>query len=92
MLFSLKNVKYAAQENPTFFFGFFACIVLLLIARYLRSPWRKLPPGPPGYPFVGNAFQLKDKQWLQFSNWRKIYGTVPAYAFALSYFLTLCSR
>ena len=39
--------------------------------RNLRYP---LPPGPPGLPFVGNAFQLRNAHWLTFSAWRKIYG------------------
>ena len=51
-------------------------LAVVLVVRYLRSPWRKLPPGPPGYPLVGNAFELKGKQWLQFSAWRKIYGAL----------------
>ena len=74
MLSSFENVVHAVREKPTFFLGVVSCFVLVLFVRYLRSPWRKLPPGPPGYPLVGNAFQLKDKQWLQFSAWRKIYG------------------
>ncbi|KZV64301.1 cytochrome P450 [Peniophora sp. CONT] len=49
-------------------------LAAILVVRYLKSPWRRLPPGPPGLPLIGNALQLKDEQWLLFSAWRKIYG------------------
>ncbi|KAI0027578.1 cytochrome P450 [Vararia minispora EC-137] len=32
-------------------------------ARYFSSPWRHLPPGPPGYPIIGSALEIfSDKQ------------------------------
>lgn len=34
-----------------------------------------LPPGPKGYPIVGNIFQMpKDHEWLQFNEWAKEHG------------------
>jgi hypothetical protein len=42
--------------------------------RYVTSPWRKVPPGPRGWPILGNALDLREKQWLKFSEWRKTYG------------------
>ena len=44
-------------------FGFILCLVILA-ARYVTSPWRKVPPGPKGLPILGNALQLKDKRWM----------------------------
>ena len=44
--------------------GFIFCLVIILVARYATSPWRKVPPGPKGLPILGNALQLKDKRWM----------------------------
>ena len=44
--------------------GIILGIVVIILVRYARSPWRKVPPGPKGLPVLGNAFQLKDKRWM----------------------------
>ena len=56
--------------------GLAAAAVVIIAVRYVRSPWRKLPPGPPGLPFLGHAIEFAntEKQWLRFSEWRKVYG------------------
>ena len=37
---------------------------VILVTRYVRSPWRRVPPGPWGFPIIGNAAKLQDKTWL----------------------------
>ncbi|KAI0027873.1 cytochrome P450 [Vararia minispora EC-137] len=36
--------------------------IVSLAQRYLSSPWRRLPPGPRGYPLLGSALALRHKQ------------------------------
>jgi len=38
--------------------------VIVVAVRYVRSPWRSVPPGPRGFPVLGNALQLRDKTWM----------------------------
>ena len=46
-----------------------------LCYRYVASRTRNTPPGPPGPPFVGNAYQIPyDRQWLKFDQWIAQYG------------------
>ncbi|KZV67837.1 cytochrome P450 [Peniophora sp. CONT] len=71
----LEDATLAALRNPVLFIGLVSGCALAFAGRYL-SPWRRLPPGPPGYPFVGNVLQLKKNQWLLFSAWRKVHGDI----------------
>ncbi|EIM79123.1 cytochrome P450 [Stereum hirsutum FP-91666 SS1] len=36
----------------------------------------QLPPGPPGAFFIGNLLQLSGDAWIQFSEWKNVYGPI----------------
>jgi len=55
----------------------FCALFLILFVGYRLFGSRKLalPPGPRGYPVVGNALDLpKENDYLVYSEWQKTYG------------------
>lgn len=49
--------------------------VLYILSVYPRKPRRRPLPGPPGYPLVGNVFDLPHQApWKTYKRWSEEYG------------------
>jgi hypothetical protein len=71
---SLLNLQLKTQDHGAFPIGVILGLILLYAVLYLKSPSRKLPPGPRGYPIIGNVLDLRSGPWIKFTEWRKNYG------------------
>jgi hypothetical protein len=71
----------ALSQLLTFRGGVILSLVIIIAVQYVRSPWRKVPPGPKGLPILGNALQLKDKRWMFEKDCKQKFG-MPRLRFA----------
>ena len=65
--------------------GVIAALALLLVAYLIHSykrKWSNFPPGPQGWPFLGNIYQINPKRPdITLAGWAKQYGGVFSYKF-----------
>ena len=76
---SLLQLWLRVQDHGTFSIGVFLGLIVLYAIRFATSPFRKVPPGPRGYPIIGNLLEMKAGQWLKFTEWQKKYGQLVAF-------------
>jgi hypothetical protein len=78
----LGSLSYASlSQLLTPRLGLITTLVVILVARYVRSPWRRVPSGPKGLPIIGNALQLQNKSWMFERECKRKFGSSDAVFF-----------
>ena len=55
-------------------------VVVYLLARRERDGNYPLPPGPKGFPIIGNLLDMPTSdEWVTFQKWSKDFGLGPFY-------------
>ncbi|VDB91739.1 unnamed protein product [Peniophora sp. CBMAI 1063] len=61
-----SQVYSVLRERSSLVIAIAINVLAYLAFRYWSSPWRRLPPGPSGYPLIGNMLQFMNVRWLMF--------------------------
>jgi hypothetical protein len=69
-----NNLLFASLSQFLTHLALTATLVITLVAQYVRSPWRKVPPGPKGLPILGNVIELQNKGWMFGSECKRKFG------------------
>ena len=81
---SFSQLRLGVKDRGILLIGVILGLIVFYLTRYLSSPFRKLPPGPRGYPIIGNLLEMKTGQWLKFAGWHEKYGQFIFSAFFCS--------
>ena len=87
---SLAPILDAVNNRPylTLASAILGFVVLLRLTRWRSRP--QLPPGPKGFPIVGNIFDLATTNvWEQFGAWGRQYGAFSPFHLRPSHIYTL---
>jgi len=75
---SLSVFDLVREHHLHVIFSSFLCALILkrtLTTHKRNSNGLPLPPGPKGFPIIGNLPDMPtDKQWLVYNQWSKTYG------------------
>jgi hypothetical protein len=71
--YPLLRLWIGVQDHGVFSIGAILGLIVFYTARYIASPYRKLPQGPHGYPIIGSLVEMRAGQCFMFSEWQKKY-------------------